>query len=135
MIGLNDITREDIAAHLDSGSENAIGVTVPVDFFKGKPLREAVRGWCTLNLWIEHNTPWVLRFEYAFENGAEYRIIVKDKASGNIIKNLGWNPVKGSALGEVNFGKFFEEQGFRMAFKLARKIERALIQDGAIIDG
>lgn len=122
-LDLDKLKKEDIAGHLEQGNENLIGVTVPINHFEGKELKEAVRGWCTLNLWIEHNSDWKVRYEYAFENGAQYRVLLIDKKTGDIAKDFGWSDVKGVAISEANFGNTFEQLGFKMAFKLARQIE------------
>jgi len=133
-INLDNLQRGDIADHLESGSENLIGVTIPVDHFKGKKLSSAVRGWCTLNKWIEHNSPWKVRYEYAFENGAQYRILLFRKSDGQLVKEFPWSAVKGAAISELNFGNFFERLGFRMALKLAKKIENQLEKDGVVFE-
>lgn len=130
---INDFDEAEMTGHFQAGSAPMIGLDAPVDFYKGKRLREAGSGVCGLLRWIKENSPWEVQLLMSFtDQNSQFWIRVIRSSNGNVIKEIGPKPITGKNTGDTGFADRHEKLGYAFILKFARRLEVRLIEEGTL---
>jgi hypothetical protein len=124
---LSGLNFSEVGDHLTNGQNNLAGSDYPPGHFTGVPLSETPKSFCTLNQWIEDNTPFRTVFQYDFESfRSTVSLRIYRKSNGNLVKTLGPFNVTGRESSNGNFGVVHYRHGLILMTRLTQWVENKL---------